>query len=384
MIGEGVGPGGQGMAGPEPRRPVGRPEAGRRTVGERIHRHRVRAGLSRTQLSGLIGKSPSWLYKVERGVLAPPDRISVLSELARVLRIELDDLLTDPVSPAAADAVRRAATSAGERVAAGRARPRPVAAVPPPVTPPIEAPHPAGAPAPPLTPTIDRRAVPPVRSRAASAAARRRGWRVWTLVPAMAVTAAAATIALVTVLPDAGHHTTRTRLRVQAAVPQDVLAAPPPVIGPVDVAPVTPAPELPPAAPPLDMRPVAAVVSSAPLHPPQGTAAVPRPAGPRPAVSSTASSAPPCSRVAFDGDTGPMSPYGGWVYRLTVRPGGSLCASWDNPEVEGALLGPGLMQASTGDGTLTGTNLPGGTYTLALRPRAGARSDHAHVRIALS
>jgi transcriptional regulator with XRE-family HTH domain len=373
------------MAGSEPRRPVGRREADERTLGERIHRHRVRAGLSRTQLSGLIGKSPSWLYKVERGVLAPPDRISVLSELARVLRIDLDDLVTDPVSQAAAGAVRRAAASASERAAAGRPRSQPAAALPAPVAAPIEAFDPAGqpaaAPSPPLTPTIDRRAVPPVRSRTASDALRRRGRRAWTVLPAIAVTAAA-TVALVAVLPDAARHTARTRLHDQAAVPQGVLAAPPPVIAPGDVAPATPA--LPPPAPPQSMRPVAAVVGSASVHPPQGTAAVPRPAGPRPAVSSAPSSPPACSRVAFDGDTGPMSPYGGWVYRLTVRPGGSLCASWDSPDVEGALLGPGLMQASGGNGMLTGTNLPGGTYTLALRPRAGARSDHTHVRIAVS
>lgn len=374
------------MAEPEPRRPVGRPEADQRTTGERIHRHRVRAGLSRTQLSGLIGKSPSWLYKVERGVLAPPDRISVLSELARALRIEVDDLLTEPVSPAAADAVRRAAASASGRVAAGRARSLPVAAVPAPLAPPIEPfdppGHPPAAPPPPLTPTIDRRAVPSVRSRAEPAALVRRGWRMWTFVPAIAVTAAA-TIALVAVLSDAAHHTTRSRLHNQAAVPQDVLAAPAPVMPPVDVAPATPASELPPAAPPPSMRPVSVVISSATVHPPQG-AAVPRAVGPRLAMSSTPSSSPGCSRVAFDGDTGPMSPYGGWVYRLTVRPGGSLCASWDSPDVEGALLGPGLMQASPGNGTLTGTNLPGGTYTLALRPRSGARSDHTHVRIAVS
>jgi transcriptional regulator with XRE-family HTH domain len=342
----------------------------------------VRAGLSRTQLSGLIGKSPSWLYKVERGVLAPPDRISVLSELARVLRIELDDLLTEPVSPAAAGAVRRAAASASERVAAGRPRSWPAAALPAPVMPPIEAldpaGHPAAAPSPPLTPTIDRRAVPSIRSRAASDALRRRGRRVWTVLPAIAVTAAA-TIALVAVLPDAAHHATRTRLRAQASVPHDVLAAPTPVIAAVGVAPATPAAELPPPAPPQSMRPVAAVVGSASVHPPQGTAAVSRPAGP-----ATPSTPPARSRVAFDGDTGPMSPYGGWVYRFTVRPGGSLCANWDSPEVEGGLFGPGIMQVSRGNGTLTGTNLPGGTYTLALRPRAGARSDHTHVRIAVS
>jgi hypothetical protein len=52
--------------------------------------------------------------------------------------------------------------------------------------------------------------------------------------------------------------------------------------------------------------------------------------------------------------------------------------------VEGALLGPGLMQASSGNRRLTSTDLPGGTHTLALRPRTAARSDHTHVRIAFS
>jgi transcriptional regulator with XRE-family HTH domain len=315
---------GRTLAGPEPR-PVGRPEAGERTLGERIHRHRVRAGLSRTQLAGLIGRSSSWLYKVERGVLAPPDRISVLSELARVLRIEVDDLLTDAVSPAAAAAVRRAAVSTTERVPAGRVRSRPAAAPAPAVTPPLEAvsgaAHPA-APSPPSTPVIDRRAVPPVRSRGASAPARRRRWRVGAVVPAMAVTAAAALIALAAALPDDAHHATRTPLREQAAVPHAVLAPPAPPVAPVEVAPA-PALEPPPAAPPPSRRPVAAVVGPA--------AILPRAAGSHPVVSAPPPSSPACSRVTFDGDTGPMRANGGWVYHRTVRPGGSPCASWESP-----------------------------------------------------
>src|ERR1700704_3608088 len=68
-------------------------------IGKRIMRYRVRAGMSRSQLSGLIGKSPSWLYKVERGVLMP-DRLSVLSELATVLRVDINELAGAPVPTA--------------------------------------------------------------------------------------------------------------------------------------------------------------------------------------------------------------------------------------------------------------------------------------------
>ncbi|MDB5068130.1 MAG: transcriptional regulator, family [Chloroflexi bacterium] len=67
-----------------------------RTMGERIMRYRVRAGLSRAQLSGLIGRSPSWVYKVERGVLLA-DRLSDLANLARILKVELADLVGEPV-----------------------------------------------------------------------------------------------------------------------------------------------------------------------------------------------------------------------------------------------------------------------------------------------
>jgi len=66
-----------------------------RVIGERLRRQRVRAGLSRVQLSALIGRSPSWLYKVERGDLLL-DRLSVLSELARVLDIPVSELLDAP------------------------------------------------------------------------------------------------------------------------------------------------------------------------------------------------------------------------------------------------------------------------------------------------
>src|SRR5438270_12756999 len=60
-------------------------------IGQRIMRYRVRAGMSRAQLPGLIGKSPSWLYKVERGLLTP-DGLSVLSDLVQVLRVDIGQL----------------------------------------------------------------------------------------------------------------------------------------------------------------------------------------------------------------------------------------------------------------------------------------------------
>jgi transcriptional regulator with XRE-family HTH domain len=72
------------------------PGGDERTMGERIMRYRVRAGLSRAQLSGLIGRSPSWLYKVERGVL-PADRLSDLANLTRILKVQLADLVGEPV-----------------------------------------------------------------------------------------------------------------------------------------------------------------------------------------------------------------------------------------------------------------------------------------------
>src|ERR1700704_6335165 len=71
------------------------PRLDQRTMGERIMRHRVRAGLSRTQLSGLIGRSPSWLYKVERGILLA-DRLSDLANLARILNVDPAELVGGP------------------------------------------------------------------------------------------------------------------------------------------------------------------------------------------------------------------------------------------------------------------------------------------------
>ncbi|HEY0409647.1 MAG TPA: helix-turn-helix transcriptional regulator, partial [Candidatus Dormibacteraeota bacterium] len=131
---------------------------GQLPIGQRIMRYRVRAGLSRAQLSGLIGKSPSWLYKVERGVLMP-DRLSVLSELATVLRVDISELAGAPVPTALLSPTgpvpRLIAATAPHEVegAAPRARiqpaPKPVVIAAPPVA--IEhAPEPVVVAAPPV------------------------------------------------------------------------------------------------------------------------------------------------------------------------------------------------------------------------------------------
>jgi transcriptional regulator with XRE-family HTH domain len=59
------------------------PEA---TIGDRIRWHRQHAGKSQAVLAGLVGRTPNWLSKVERDEI-PVDRLSVLIELARVLRL---------------------------------------------------------------------------------------------------------------------------------------------------------------------------------------------------------------------------------------------------------------------------------------------------------
>jgi transcriptional regulator with XRE-family HTH domain len=64
-------------------------------IGERIALYRRRRGLSQPVFAGLLGKSESWVSKVERGVL-PVDRLSTLVEVARVLRVEVSALTGQP------------------------------------------------------------------------------------------------------------------------------------------------------------------------------------------------------------------------------------------------------------------------------------------------
>lgn len=62
------------------------------SVGERVAYYRRRRGLTQVTLSGLVGRTSSWLEKVESG-RAQLDRISVLRELASALGVSLHDLL---------------------------------------------------------------------------------------------------------------------------------------------------------------------------------------------------------------------------------------------------------------------------------------------------
>ncbi|MGH8884261.1 MAG: helix-turn-helix domain-containing protein [Egibacteraceae bacterium] len=62
------------------------------STGERIRHYRERRALSRPTLAGQVGRSASWLEKVERGERFA-ENIHVLLELARVLKVDLSDLL---------------------------------------------------------------------------------------------------------------------------------------------------------------------------------------------------------------------------------------------------------------------------------------------------
>jgi transcriptional regulator with XRE-family HTH domain len=65
------------------------------SVGQRIAAYRRRRGLSQAALAGLVGRSESWLSQVERGIHSV-DKLSVLLDLARVLRVEPEALMGRP------------------------------------------------------------------------------------------------------------------------------------------------------------------------------------------------------------------------------------------------------------------------------------------------
>ena len=67
-------------------------------VGERIAIYRLRLGLSQTVLAGLIGRSVSWLSQVEPGTRAV-DRMSVLIDLSRVLKVDIAELTGTALRP---------------------------------------------------------------------------------------------------------------------------------------------------------------------------------------------------------------------------------------------------------------------------------------------
>lgn len=62
------------------------------SIGERIAFYRKRRGYTQEVLAGLVGRSTDWLAKAETGRRKPP-RIDMLAELARILRVQLGDLV---------------------------------------------------------------------------------------------------------------------------------------------------------------------------------------------------------------------------------------------------------------------------------------------------
>jgi transcriptional regulator with XRE-family HTH domain len=68
------------------------------TLGQRIAHHRRRRGLSQVKLAELLNRSESWVSQVERGTRTI-DRLSVLSEVARVLDVPANELLPGSFLP---------------------------------------------------------------------------------------------------------------------------------------------------------------------------------------------------------------------------------------------------------------------------------------------
>jgi transcriptional regulator with XRE-family HTH domain len=66
------------------------------TIGERIAFYRQRRDMTQAVLAGMVGKSEDWLSKIERGE-RQAQRIDVLGDLARELRVTLGDLVGEPV-----------------------------------------------------------------------------------------------------------------------------------------------------------------------------------------------------------------------------------------------------------------------------------------------
>ena len=61
-------------------------------IGDRSAAYRKRRGMSQDALAGLVGMSRSWLSPVERGIHTV-DRLSTLTDLAAVLRVDVADLV---------------------------------------------------------------------------------------------------------------------------------------------------------------------------------------------------------------------------------------------------------------------------------------------------
>ncbi|MEM9654343.1 MAG: helix-turn-helix transcriptional regulator [Actinomycetota bacterium] len=67
-----------------------------RHIGERIAVYRNKRGLSQAVLAGMVGRSVSWLSQLERGERSV-DKLSVLLPMAKALRVDLAELVGEPV-----------------------------------------------------------------------------------------------------------------------------------------------------------------------------------------------------------------------------------------------------------------------------------------------
>lgn len=65
------------------------------SIGDRIAFYRARRGYTQTQLANLVGRRTDWLSKIERGE-RQLRKIDLLSDVARVLRVSLTDLMGQP------------------------------------------------------------------------------------------------------------------------------------------------------------------------------------------------------------------------------------------------------------------------------------------------
>lgn len=65
-------------------------------VGERVAFYRGRRGITQRMLGDLVGRSEDWVSKVERGT-RNIRRVDLIAELARALRVEMGDLVGQPV-----------------------------------------------------------------------------------------------------------------------------------------------------------------------------------------------------------------------------------------------------------------------------------------------
>ncbi len=72
------------------------------SFGRRVHRQRLRLGITQGELGLRVGHSQGWVSKVEHGELTP-DRVGLINELAAALHCHPNDLIGRPYAASAAD-----------------------------------------------------------------------------------------------------------------------------------------------------------------------------------------------------------------------------------------------------------------------------------------